>query len=245
MEKERVNKSHRFLDEAGDTTFYGRHKVPILGNEGVSRHFLLGMLTVNESLKEVRQKVIDLQTHVANDPYFQEIPSILKKKRKAGYFLHATDDVPEVRKAVFELINTLDCSFDAVAVKKRYDVFKALHNDSQPAFYADMVTHLLIDKVNHHENLVLNIARRSACTTHSNLERGLKNAEIIARSSCSEGLTECKMVFNIQEPTFEPIINIADYFLWALQRKLEKNEARYVNYLGVRIKSLRFLYEEG
>jgi hypothetical protein len=35
---------HRFLDEAGDTTFYGSGHKLILGQDGVSHSFIIGML---------------------------------------------------------------------------------------------------------------------------------------------------------------------------------------------------------
>ncbi len=35
---------HRFLDEAGDTTFFGKGKIPIVGSAGVSKAFILGMV---------------------------------------------------------------------------------------------------------------------------------------------------------------------------------------------------------
>jgi len=122
MNKLHIHKYHRFLDEAGDTTFYGKGKIPIIGMKGVSAYFLLGILVLNEPVDDVRKKIIDLQTQIVNDPYFEPIPSIQKKKNKAGYFLHAKDDVPEVRKMVFELINTIDCQFEAVVGKKDYRI---------------------------------------------------------------------------------------------------------------------------
>ena len=100
MEKQSTETYHRFLDEAGDTTFYGKGKIPILGHEGVSYCFILGMITINETLDKVRKQVIDLQESISNDTYFTEIPSIQKKKKAHGYFLHAKDDIPEVRKYV-------------------------------------------------------------------------------------------------------------------------------------------------
>ena len=39
-----LDKIHRFLDEAGDTTFFGKGRVPILGQDGVSQCFSLGMV---------------------------------------------------------------------------------------------------------------------------------------------------------------------------------------------------------
>lgn len=48
---------HRFLDEAGDTTFYGKGKISVIGNQGSSHCFILGMLKINEPLDTVRKKV--------------------------------------------------------------------------------------------------------------------------------------------------------------------------------------------
>jgi hypothetical protein len=118
------HKYHRFLDEAGDTTFYGKGKIPVIGSHGVSTYFLMGMLTLNESVEEVRKRVIDLQNQVVNDTYLQAVPSIIKKKGKAGYFLHAKDDVPEVRKMAFELIANIDCCFDVVIGRKDYSIYE-------------------------------------------------------------------------------------------------------------------------
>jgi hypothetical protein len=244
MSKLPIHKYHRFLDEAGDTTFYGKGKIPVIGDEGVSTYFLLGILILNESVEDVRKKIVDLQTQIVNDPYFGPVPSIRKKKNKAGYFLHAKDDVPEVRKMAFELINTIDCHFDAVVGKKNYQIYEKKHNGNQSEFYADLLSHLLIDNLNDHERLVLNIAHRSECTTHKNLEKGLEKAMKIAFYKYPYRCNSCKMVFNVQQPTTEPIINIADYFLWALQRKLERNETRYVDFLGARIRSVQNLYHE-
>ena len=98
------NTGHRYLDEAGDTTFYGKGKIPLLGTFGVSSNFLLGMLTLNEPVQLIRQKIIELQNDIITDPYFNNVPSIHKKKSTFGYFLHAKDDIPEVRKLVFDLI---------------------------------------------------------------------------------------------------------------------------------------------
>lgn len=245
FEESLIHRYHRFLDEVGDTTFYGKEKIPIIGTDGVSTYFLLGMLILDEPVAEVRKKIIDLQTYVANDAYFKAVPSIQKKKSKSGYFLHAKDDVPEVRKMAFELITKIDCHFDAVIARKNYGIYEKKHNGNQSEFYADMFSHLLIDKFNDHEKLVLNIAHRSKCTTHKNLEKGLGKAATIAANKYPESSNRCRMVFNVQQPTSEPIINIADYFLWALQRKWERNESRYVDFLGNKIRSIQSLYNEG
>ena len=110
---------HFFLDEAGDAAFYGKGKTVIIGQNGVSGCFILGMLQINEPLPKLREKVEALQNQVINDPYFVEIKSIEKKKSKYGYYFHATDDVPEVRKLFYEFINKIDCSFEAIVGRKK------------------------------------------------------------------------------------------------------------------------------
>jgi hypothetical protein len=238
------HKYHRFLDEAGDTTFYGKGKIPIIGNNGVSNYFIMGMLTIKEPILEVRKKIISLQENIEADPYLFEIPSIQKKKRKMGYFFHAKDDVPEVRKVMFEFIKSIDCNFDAVIGKKDYNIYERKHNGKQAEFYADMLSHLLHSNINGYEKLVLNIAHRSRCTTHTNLQLGLQKAIAIASHKYPNESNCCEMVFNVQQPTTEPLINIVDYFLWALQRKIEKEETRYFKFIENQINSITNLYSD-
>ena len=61
---------HRFLDEAGDTTFFGKGKVPFVGKvEGVSLSFILGMVKFKEPLMSIREKIIELQKEIEIDEY--------------------------------------------------------------------------------------------------------------------------------------------------------------------------------
>ncbi len=238
-----LHEYHRFLDEAGDTTFYGKGKIPIVGNEGVSKCFILGMLKINEELVSVRQKIIHLQQAITSDPYFAAVPSIIKKKERIGYYLHAKDDLPEVRKMVFELINSIDCSFEAIVARKIYTVYENKHNGKEAEFYADLLSHILKNKLNKYNQLVLNIASRSSCTTHSNLEKGLKKSAERSRSKNPEKSNHCKVVFNVQQPTNEPLLNLADYFCWALQRVFERGETRYYDFISERVSLVIDLYD--
>jgi hypothetical protein len=212
-----------FLDEAGDTTF-----------------FILGMLTLHEPLEIVREKILALQQALIVDPYFDQIPSIRKKENLSGYFLHAKDDIPEVRKMAFELIKSIDATFDVVVEKKDYQIYEKKHNGNQSEFYADMLSRLIHNMIDNQPKIVLNIAHRSRCTTHNNLEKGLQKAIIIARNKNIKFNANANVVFNVQQSTGEPIINIAVYYLWAIQRWVERKKDRYVNFLEDKIKSYPF-----
>jgi hypothetical protein len=234
---------HRFLDEAGDTTFYGKGKVPIVGQEGVSNCFILGMLKINEPLAIVRANIIELQRNIENDPYFRGIPSVEKKRVKNGYHLHATDDIPEIRKIVFDFIKTIDCSFECIVARKVYTLYENKHNGKEAEFYADILSHLLKNKLGKYDRLVLNIAERKKCTTHSNLEKGLDKALERAKTNRPDKPQRCQVVFNIQQPTNEPLLNIADYFCWIIQRVFEKGETRFYDYMADQVSLVIDLYD--
>src|SRR5690606_12521079 len=113
-----VHKQHYFLDEAGDPSFFGKGKTIIVGQQGVSLYYILGMVQFEGNLQAVRNKVLQLQKEILTNPYFAGIGSMEKKRQKNGFYFHATDDVPEVRKLFFDFIKTLDCSFEAVVAAK-------------------------------------------------------------------------------------------------------------------------------
>lgn len=235
---------HRFLDEAGDTTFYGKKKSRIVGEEGVSKAFILGMLKINEPLDQVREKVIALQNKISQDPYFAQVPSIQKKIKKSGYFLHAKDDVPEVRKEAYEMIKTIDCSFEAIVARKVYDIYENKHEGKEQNFYADLLSHILKDKFEAYPRLVLNISQRGKSTTNLNLELGLNKAMDFHRKSSPETGFKNRIKFNVQTPITEPLLNLADYFCWAIQRVFERGETRYYKYMADQISVVVELFDD-
>src|SRR6266480_737266 len=106
--------SHRFLDEAGDTTFYGKGRVPIVGQPGVSLSFAIGMVKFNADLNEIRKAVRALQDEVTADKYLLGIASVAKKTAAGGFYFHATDDPPEVRERFFKFIKSVDCTCEVM-----------------------------------------------------------------------------------------------------------------------------------
>ena len=241
--KEPTWKYHRFLDEAGDTTFFGKGNALVLGKEGVSKCFMLGMLNVKEPLEPVRERVVQLQTTIAADPYYRDVPSMRKKVERMGYYLHAKDDVPEVRKQAFELIKATKCTFQAVVARKIPEHFERKHSGRSAELYADLLGHLLKDKVMKYPKFVLNIAQRGTTTSHVNLSRGLELAkERYAAKHFSEPAPN-DFVFNVQTPTTEPILNLADYFCWAVQRVFERGEVRYYDFLKDQVSLVVDLYD--
>jgi hypothetical protein len=235
MNKQPIYQYHYFLDEAGDPVFYGKGKKFIIGEEGTSSSFILGMVRFNTDLRIVTKKVLELQKQVIDDPYFAEIGSINKKKKSYGFYFHATDDIPEVRKIFYEFIRSIDCSFEAIAGHKIPDLFIKKHNGNEKEFYADLLSHLLNDKLQLDCRIVLNVAQRGTSTRTENLELGLQKAVNRFKLYKPGDTINTNVVFNIQNQTTEPLLNVADYFCWAIQRVFERGETRYYEYLKDKI----------
>jgi hypothetical protein len=237
-----LNEYHRFLDEAGDTTFYGKGKIPIIGTEGVSNSFILGMVKFNNCLEELRNKVIELQQKIQNDEYYKGVPSLEKRKAKGGFYFHAKDDIPEIREQFFKFMKTLDCTFHAVVGQKNVQLYERKHNGRSNEFYADLLSHLIKDQLLDYDKLVLNIAQRKNSTEYHNLQSSLVKAKSHFRFINPEKQILTQINFNVQTYTVEPLFSIANYFCWSVQRVFEKGEIRFYNYLKEKIEIIEDIY---
>jgi hypothetical protein len=236
---------HRFLDEAGDTAFYGKGRIPLLGKqEGVSLCFILGMVKFRSPLDPIRTEICRLAEQVANDTYFNDILSIQKKKATpGGFYFHATDDPQEVRKVFYDYIKSLELSFEAVVGRKIFSIFADKHNNKESEFYADMLSHLLKNKLQTGGDLVLNISQRGNVTRNSVLQVALEKAILRFLKRKTPDQIKTHIVFNVQNPRSEPLLCVADYLCWAVQRVFERGEMRYYNYVSEKIGLVIDLYD--
>jgi len=239
MTPAQIQENHRFLDEAGDTTFYGKGKVPIIGQNGVSKCFMLGMVKFKAPLDEVRRQVVALQKSVSEDRYFASIPSIQKKEAEGGFFFHATDDTPEVRKIFYDYLDRLNCSFEVYVGRKIPGLYERKHNGKEAEFYADLLAHLLKNKLNKEGDFKLTLASRGKTTRNQNLELALSKAVERNRKG---GMTS-QIKFDVQNPRTEPLLTVPDYFCWAVQRVFERGETRYYDFMRERISVVVDLYD--
>jgi hypothetical protein len=243
MKKTQLKLYHRFLDESGDTTFYGKGKRIIVGESGVSKSFILGMVKFKTKLDPIRNNILALQEEIVNDDFFKDIPSIQKKMSKGRYYFHAKDDIPEVRERFFRFIKLLNCSFEAIVARKIPDFYERNHHSNEAWFYADLLSHLLKNKLKNHEKLVLNIASRGKSTKNHNLELALEKAKERFKTTHPEEPIKTKVVFNVMDQISEPLLNVADYFCWSIQNVFERGNVRYYNFLKDKISTVVDLYD--
>jgi hypothetical protein len=234
---------HRFLDETGDTTFFGKGRKLILGQDGVSLSFGLGVVRIDRPLEEVRREVHGLQTQVEADPLLNTIPSVQKRVASGGFFFHACKDTPDVRAVLLRYLRELPCEAEVVVVRKIPALFERQHHGREEEFYADLLAHLIKNRLKRPGTLVLNVAERGSSTREKVLTEALRLATERATRKWGGEKLQARVVFNVQNPRAEPLLTVSDYLCWAVQRVFEQGEVRHYNYLAEKIRLVVDLYD--
>jgi hypothetical protein len=234
---------HRFLDETGDTTFYGAGRKLILGQNGVSLSFGMGIVRIDRPLREVRDDIERLERQVEADPLLNAIPSVRKRIDSGGFFFHACKDTPDVRTVLLHYLHELPCEAEIVIGRKIPALFERKHEGRDELFYADMLAHLLKKRMKRDRRLVLNVAQRGSSTREHVLNEALWLA--LNRAYDRHGLEgiQTHVVFNVQSPRTEPLLTVSDYLSWSVQRVFEQGETRYYDYLAGKIRLVVDLYD--
>lgn len=234
---------HRFIDEAGDMTFFLKGKAPApLGSNGISKVFILGMAHVKQDLGSARELIDKFCKDIEEDPFFNTIPSVKKRIDQGGFYLHAKDDPAELRyKFIMYLLESIPFSVQMVVGRKKLTRFVNKHHSQEREFYADLLSHLLKDKGNY-EKLVINIAERGSSTANNNLEDALLQAHD-RHSKRRSSAYKADIKFNVQRYSSDPLLAITDYALWTVQRVFEKGETRFYDVIKDKLPMIIDLYD--
>ena len=231
-------KYHHFLDEAGDTTFFGKGGIPVIGNEGVSNYFSIGLCCFNEALQPIRNRMLSLESEVATSPYYK-VGSVVKKIEQTGkFYFHATDDIPEVRKMFFDFIMSVDFSFEMVITRKDIEKFVKKHNRSDKELYTDLLAHLLHSKMQIDGKHIFIVSQRGNTTRQARLQMALSKATSILKGQVGRTINKGEIILDVVNQKNEPLLNFTDYLCWAVQRKYEKQEERFFEYVKSKIKQI-------
>lgn len=229
---------HYFIDEAGDSTlFSGKGKV-LIGTEGCSRFFILGLLDVPNPM-ELQRIFGDLRERLMNDPYFRDVPSMQVKARKTANAFHAKDDVPEVRREVYRLLRNMEgLRFSAVVTDKRQVLEYVRHrNESNPDYryhpnelYDYLIPRLFKERLHQSNKYHIIFSKLGKSNRTVALRQGLvkaRDSSVIRQSIASDA----SLKVSVGTPKQQAGLQAVDYFVWALQRLYERGEDRYVKYL--------------
>lgn len=72
------NERHYFVDEAGDLTLFNKKGEIIVGTEGCSKFFIVGVALLQNS-HDVRKSLSQLKEKILTDSYLSEIKSLKKQ----------------------------------------------------------------------------------------------------------------------------------------------------------------------
>ena len=234
---DRPTTRYHFVDEAGDAVLFNSKGHVIVGTEGCSNYFILGVLDVPDP-NAVGHEMRGLRRRLLADPYFMNVPSMQPEKKKTALAFHAKDDLPEVRREVFSLLRRFDLKFLAV-VRNKHKVLTYVHqrNTHDPDYryhpnelYDYMVRRLFRDRLHKDDEYKICFAKRGKTDRTRALLVALdRPRESFFRRWGIQGTAPINVI--PASPVDAPCLQAADYFLWALQRLYERREDRYLNYL--------------
>jgi len=230
------DKSYFYVDEAGDTTLFGRRGKPLLGTEGVSWCFMVGMAQIADP-KGLRDRLNSLRGDLLGDPYLQSIPSIQPAAKKTARCFHAKDDCPEVREKVFRLLVDWDIKVQ-VGIRRKPTLIEEARLAQQlgvpwraDSVYDNMIK-TLFKRPLHKANLnIIVFAKRGKAAREKALAEAIERAKInFERDTGIPADKPTKIIPAV--PSESCGLQAIDYFLWALQRLYERGEDRYFSYLA-------------
>ena len=229
---------HYFIDEGGDSTLFSRKGKVLIDTEGCSRFFILGLLEVPDPMA-LQQTFDNLRAQLMSDSYFDGVPSMQAKWRKTTVAFHAKNDLPEVRREVFELLRDTEGLrfFAVVADKWRVLEYIRERNESNSDYrynpnelYDYLVRRLFKQRLHQSSKYHIAFSKRGKSDRTDALREALQSAQ--ERFAKQHNITSDALLQVSQaRPKDQASLQAVDYFIWALQRLYERGEERYVNYL--------------
>ncbi len=237
MNTARIMRSY-YVDEAGDPIIFGKKGSIMLGKEGCSKYFILGVLD-GTNQENLSQELIELRAQLLADPYFKNVPSMQPSERKTYYTFHAKDDLPEVRREVFSILRKHKLRFLAV-VRNKHKVLEYVRqrNANDPNYHYnpnelyDFMVRVLFKNLLHKDpEYSITFSKRGNQDRTQSLRNALESAQ--RRFAEKWIINDSYSTINVipQSPKECIYLQVVDYFLWALQRFYEKQEDRYLELL--------------
>jgi hypothetical protein len=116
-------------------------------------------------------------------------------------------------------------------------IFNKKHNNSPTEFYFDVLHHLLQGRLTSGSEFYnLYLSQRG--------NNSLQHFEKAVTKALEAENLEVNYNLEVVPAKEMPELNIIDYLIWAVQRKLQKNEPRYFNALKEKFATLVNLYED-
>lgn len=237
MKKTEDIKYYYFFDEAGDPHILGRHGVNLIEKGFSSKTFMVGYLAVKDP-KSCRKAINELHEKIANDEFLATIPSMSSTRES----FHANKDCHEVRAEVFRLLKTLDLEFYCIVARKDANRFRRMFDMKDKRVYKHLVSKLLENRLHLYSEIDLYFSAMGNVVRQETMEEAISVAiEKFNEKWGYENKSTLRVI--IQKNSEEPLLQAADYMLWAIQRVYERGEFRYYNYLKDKIKLVYDIFD--
>ena len=244
---------HYFIDEAGDPILFARRGRVIIGQPGVSRFFMLGLLEV-PAPRELEQALAILRHNILRHPYFQGVPSLQPEQRKTAMAFHAKDDLPEVRFLVFDLLRQWEglrffaIVADKCAILNEYVRQKNLRDPNYRyhpnELYDYLIRRLFRDRFTKEADYYLIFARRGSRDRTQALRTAIHQALRRYQERWHRDLPPMTVSIHTGTPAQYGGLQAVDYFLWGLQRLYERGEERFVRLLWPAYKAVFDIHDQ-
>jgi hypothetical protein len=227
--------AHYFVDESGDGVLFNAKGQVLAGQpDGSMGTFMLGLLEVHDP-RALSSDLAQLRAELAADPYFKDVPSFQPERGKTAVAFHAKDDLPEVRREVFRLLQRHPIKFYAVvrnmqavlAYVRERNARSNTYRYHPNELYDNAVARLFKNRLHQYESCQVCYAVRGT----ADRTRAFANALELARSRFAkqwekEISTEIRVT--AAQSQQQACLQAVDYLLWALQRHYVRQESRYL-----------------
>lgn len=217
-----------FVDESGDGTLFNDRGTVLVGTEGCSRFFVVGLLDVaDESALHIQMEA--LRTALLQDPFLKRMRQLQPERKQTALAFHAKDDPVEVRREVFALLLRHDVRFSAV-VKSKIRVTDYVRNrnrtDSDYRYHPNelydfTLRRLFRQRLHKHDAYHVTYAIRGSRERSTEFKVALESARDAFVQSRNLDSTSALTV-EAKWPRQSAGLQAVDYFLWALQRVYER-----------------------
>lgn len=188
-----------FADEAGDFAFKRGANIP--------EYFILGTVAVESCA--IGAELLALRRELA------------WRDQPLGDYFHASEDKQAIRDAVFDLIRGHDFQIHATIMKKA----KAM-----PHVRADKATFYKYGWLYHFKNSSLYYLGRDDELHITTASIGTKRGQGIFTSAVNDVVQQIigrrQWATSFWPANTDPCLQVADYCVWAIQRKWERNDSR-------------------
>ncbi len=225
--------AHFFVDEAGDLTLFGRRGKSLLGTEGVSKCFMVGVASIPDPVA-LKNELGALRRDLLDDGYLKQVYSMCLAAGKTAKFFHAKDDCPEVRREVYKLLARHDIKVQ-VAIRRKHRLLGEArmrqHLRNPNVIYDDLVKSLFKRCLHKADQNVITFARRGKSAREEALRQAIRRAQDNFKRDVGIASQRPTQIIPLA-PSDSHGLQAIDYFLWAIQRLYEKGEDRYFRFLA-------------